>query len=76
MGHKKRQLTEGFIDISYINNNDGECISTTPELIDWYITKFDNYKMDIFLNMTNPVYVSSGDIKDVLSVRVLNPFFF
>ena len=32
--------------------------------------------MDIFLNFTNPVSISSSEVKDEISVRVSNPYVF
>ena len=59
-----RNLGEEFLDIQYISNVDRICVPTQPSLRFWYVTKFENTKMEIFLNMTNPVYVSSSDIPD------------
>ena len=32
--------------------------------------------MEIFLNFTNPVFVSSSEVDDEISVRVKNPYVF
>ena len=42
------------------------CTAIRPELQDWSVTTFDNDKMEIFLNFSNPIYVSSSDILDEL----------
>jgi hypothetical protein len=55
---------------------DSECAVRTPELVDWYVISFENDKMKVFLNMTNPVYVSSSDVQDLISIRVIEPLFF
>ena len=52
------------------------CTSIRPELQDWNVILFDNYKIEIFLNFTNPVYVSSSDDQDELQIRVKEPLFF
>ena len=31
----RRNLAEEFLEVSYVNHNDGECIPTTPGLVDW-----------------------------------------
>ena len=64
-GFKRRILTEDFLDIKYISNMEG-CTAIRPELQDWSVTTFDNDKMEIFLNFSNPIYVSSSDILDEL----------
>ena len=52
------------------------CTSIRPKLQDWNVILFDNYKMEIFLNFSNPVYVSSSDEEDELQIKVKEPFFF
>ena len=32
--------------------------------------------MEIFLNLTNPVYVSSSEVQDEIKVRITNPYIF
>ena len=74
-GYDRRSLVEDFFLIQYINNIDG-CTSTKPELIDWYVTEFGQDQMKIFLNITNPVYVSSSEIPCQLKLVVTNRFLF
>ena len=54
---KKRKLKEGFFDIKYQGVKNG-CTLIAPDLIDWYVTTFENDKIEIFLNISNLVYVS------------------
>ena len=68
-------FTEDFLEIKYTSNIDG-CTTIRPDLQDWSIITFDNYKMEIFLNFSNPVYVSSNDLQDELIIRVKEPFLF
>ena len=68
-------FTEDFLEIQYTSNIDG-CTTIRPELQDWSIITFDNYKMEIFLNFSNPVYVSSNDLQDELIIRVKEQFLF
>lgn len=78
MGSSKRFLKEEFLDISYVSNIDanGGCSPLIPVLEDWYINEFTNTKMVVALNFSNPIYVSSGDIKDELKVTVKNPYIY
>ena len=75
MNNNKRMLTENFLEISYEAQENG-CTTIIPELIDWFITEFENDYMKIFLNLTNPVYVSSSDVADQVNIRVVEPMFF
>ena len=52
------------------------CTAIRPELREWSVIQFDNNKMEIFLNFSNPVYVSSSDLQDELTIKVKIPFFF
>mgnify|MGYP000925331417 CR=1 FL=1 len=70
-----RMLQENFIDVKYNSNIDG-CNPVSPELQDWYITSFDNDKMIIFLNMSNPVYVSSSEESCAIEVKIINQYMF
>ena len=72
---KRMLFTEDFLEIQYTSNIDG-CTTIRPELQDWSIITFDNYKMEIFLNFSNPVYVSSNDLQDELIIRVKEQFLF
>ena len=71
----KRKLKEQFFEISYLGQKN-DCTSIVPELIDWYITKFENDKIEIFLNITNLVYVSQNYEPDNINIRVLQPQLF
>ena len=70
-GFNQRLLSEDFIDVEFINNNDGSCSKLKPRLENWYISEFDYRQMKIFLNFTNPVHVSS-EYKDEIRVTVKN----
>ena len=72
----KRELSEDILEIVYINNQEGNCVPQTPKLDEWFITKFDSDKLEIFLNITNQEYVSSSDLQDELRIRVKNPYLF
>ena len=71
-----RLLKEDFLDVKFKSNLDGGCSPLAPDLVDWYVTKFDNDKMELFLNISNPIYVSSSDVQDEIKVTVKNPFVF
>ena len=40
-GYNKRFLKEEFIDVEYIDNNEGDCSTIEPKLLDWYVTDFN-----------------------------------
>ena len=73
---RRRFLSEDFIDVEYISNNDGSCSSIQPELVDWFVTDFDNKQMKLYLNISNPVYVSSSELSDEVRVTVRNQYLF
>ena len=58
--YTKRKLVESFIELEYHGNSYG-CSPIEPYLLKWDIIDFDNDKMRLFLNMTNPIYVSSSE---------------
>ena len=68
-------MSEQFLEITYVGEANG-CTAITPELEEWFITSFENNKIEIFLNFTNPIYVSSSDEKDEIRVKVKEPFIF
>ena len=69
---KKRQLIESFFDIQFAASENA-CTQIEPKLIDWFVSKFDNEQIQVFLNMTNPVYVSQAKTPDELKIRVMLP---
>ena len=72
----KRSLKEDFLEITYVSHQEGNCTPLRPALVDWYISKFTNYQLEVFLNFTNPLFVSSSEVQDEISVRVKNPYVF
>ena len=57
-----RLLKEDFLDVKFTSNLEGGCSPLTPSLVDWYVTRFDNDQMELFLNISNPIYVSSSEV--------------
>ena len=75
-GVKGRRLGEEILNISYKSNIDSICVPTQPKLNNWMITAFENTQLKIYLNMSNPVYVSSSDIPDEITLQVNNKYMF
>ena len=79
MQGSKRNLKESsLLEINYktMVEPNGKCAQKIPVLVDWFITNFDNFQLEIFLNLTHPVYVSSEEERDQISIRVNNPHLF
>ena len=66
----QRRLSESFVDISYLSNVDNRCSSIRPAMKGWFVTRFESDKLQVFLNFTNPLYVSSSDISDEINIKV------
>ena len=71
-----RLIDENFIEITYVNNINSNCITTSPELISWYISEFSNYGFTAKIDFSNPLYVSSGDFADEIKITIKNPYVF
>lgn len=50
----------------------GEC-TELPELLDWGLPIFEREYMELTLNFSSPLSISSSEDKDEIFVKVLNP---
>ena len=67
-----------ILDVTYLCNMDQEVrhLNQIPTIRYWEFVSFDEYKMIIKVNFTDPLYVSSTEDKDELSIVLLDPFYF
>ena len=64
------KIKHKLMNVTYYNMwEEGEFDETfKPEMIDWSITELKNFYMTLKLDLTNPLYISQGEIKDLVDV--------
>jgi len=75
------ELKDRILNISYRSNaldlevEEGDKI-VIPEMSEWSITNFTRYDLRLKFEFLNPLYVSTYDGKDRMTIRFLNPHLF
>ena len=64
-----------FLDLSYKNNVDATS-AKQPAMTSWQLTEFSSTQMKLKVDFENPLYVSTGDTADELSLRIVQPLIF
>ena len=69
---------ETFFRVEYQTFVEGEDVGyeNVPKLLDWKIAYFGSLNMTIKLNLSNPIMVSTGDMKDHLNITFEQPYLF
>jgi len=61
--------------LTYIRMDDSENVKV-PGLDGWEITEFNSLGMSVALKFTNPIYVSSGKVRDKVIFEIKEPQIF
>ena len=57
-------LRKEILNVTYFCRIDPETVAQLPEMVDWYVLNFTEYQLILKMNITNMLYVSSGQLKD------------
>jgi len=69
------QLKSQVFELKYTSNMYNQSSPKVPKLESWNFVNVDTYKINLQLNFSNSLYVSS-DAADTLDIQVIDSFYF